>query len=293
VGTISPDDLDLLAETLRKTMTASSGHELDKALADLGWREMLDEMPDTAIPLVFKLLGETGAHAPVLNDVVLHEAGRRAGDTVPLPFAGGSWVIWERADQSSSTLDDELPIRRVGEAFPVPLADGRRALGLSGHPAPARGDSRRHRRRRGDAGWCRRRRPQLSAGQGRCRARGSDRGPTLSAGARRDRLHRRTRTAAACASHPCSRRHARQLTRAHQGGGSGVAEAGIGPATRRAVSGLTKDFLNKRKENTILIMRKLRSRTRVPFSVLRQLLHSVLLYSTTMFSFRCTNSSSR
>jgi hypothetical protein len=129
VGTISPDDLDLLAETLRKTMTASSGHELDKALADLGWREMLDEMPDTAIPLVFKLLGETGAHAPVLNDVVLHEAGRRAGDTVPLPFAGGSWVIWERADQSSSTLDDELPIRRVGEAFPVPLADGRRALG--------------------------------------------------------------------------------------------------------------------------------------------------------------------
>ncbi len=32
---------------------------------------MLDEMPRTAIPLVFRLLGETGAHAPVLNDVVL------------------------------------------------------------------------------------------------------------------------------------------------------------------------------------------------------------------------------
>jgi hypothetical protein len=129
VGAISSDDLDLLAETLRKTMTASSGHELDKALADLGWHEMLDEMPQIAIPLVFKLLGETGAHAPVLNDVVLHEAGRPGGDTVPLPFAGGSWVIWERTEVSTSTLDEELPIRRVGDASPVPLADGRRALG--------------------------------------------------------------------------------------------------------------------------------------------------------------------
>jgi hypothetical protein len=129
VGTISPDDLDLLAETLRKTMTASSGHELDKALADLGWHEMLGELPQIAIPLVFKLLGETGAHAPVVNDVVLHQAGRPGGETVPLPFAGGSWVVWERTDQSSSALDDALPIRRVADAGPVPLAEGRMALG--------------------------------------------------------------------------------------------------------------------------------------------------------------------
>jgi hypothetical protein len=129
VSTISPDDLDLLTETLRKTMTVSSGRALDKALAELGWRDMLIEMPETAIPLVFKLLGETGAHAPVVNDVVLHDAGRPGGNTVPLPFAGGSWVVWERTDQSSSTLDDELPIHRVDDAGPVPLADGRRALG--------------------------------------------------------------------------------------------------------------------------------------------------------------------
>ncbi|HEY9305447.1 MAG TPA: acyl-CoA dehydrogenase, partial [Mycobacterium sp.] len=66
-------------------MTAASGRELDEALADLGWLEMLDEMPETAIPLVFRLLGETGAHAPVLNDVVLRAAGRDGGTTVPLP----------------------------------------------------------------------------------------------------------------------------------------------------------------------------------------------------------------
>jgi hypothetical protein len=126
---VSSDDLALLAETLRKTMTASSGQELDKALAGLGWAEMLDEMPDTAIPLVFKLLGQTGAHAPVLNDVVLNEAGRPVGETVPLPFAGGAWVVWERTDQPSSALDAELPIRRVAQNAPVPLAAGRKAVG--------------------------------------------------------------------------------------------------------------------------------------------------------------------
>jgi hypothetical protein len=134
---ISPADFDLLTETLRKTMLCSSGHQLDKALADLGWLEMLDEMPDEAIPLVFKLLGETGAHAPVVNDVVLREAGRPGGETVPLPFAGGSWVVWERTGERrgertarpTSVLDEEVPIHRVPEGGPVPLAAGRRALG--------------------------------------------------------------------------------------------------------------------------------------------------------------------
>jgi hypothetical protein len=129
VDAVASDDLELLAETLRKTMAASSGHELDKALADLGWPEMLGEMPEVAIPLVFKLFGETGAHAPVLNDVVLNEAGRPVGETVPLPFAGGSWVLWERTDQPSSALDEDLPLHRVTEHSQAPLAAGRRALG--------------------------------------------------------------------------------------------------------------------------------------------------------------------
>jgi len=82
---------------------------LDAALAELGWRDMLDEMPETAIPLVFGLLGETGAHAPVINDVVLREPGGAA----PLPYAGGSWIVWERTDEPGTAVDDELPIRRV------------------------------------------------------------------------------------------------------------------------------------------------------------------------------------
>ena len=111
------ESLHLLEDGLRKTMTAASGHELDAALADLGWLEMLDEMPRSAIPLVFRLLGETGAHAPVLNDVVLRAAGRAGGGTVPLPFTGGSWIVWERSDGPSSALGNDIPIHRVAKAI--------------------------------------------------------------------------------------------------------------------------------------------------------------------------------
>ncbi len=67
----------LLTETFRKAMTGDHrGPELDAALVELGWPEMLAEIPDIAIPMVFRLLGETGAHASVINDVVLGEASR-------------------------------------------------------------------------------------------------------------------------------------------------------------------------------------------------------------------------
>jgi hypothetical protein len=126
---VDTESVHLLEDTLRKTMTAAAGQRLDAELIDLGWLDMLDEMADTAIPLVFRLLGETGAHAPVLNDVVLRAAGLEAGGTVPLPFAGGSWVVWARNDEVSSALGGDLPIQRVPAGDPVPLAAGRRALG--------------------------------------------------------------------------------------------------------------------------------------------------------------------
>jgi len=130
-----PESLRLLADSVRTTMTdpsVASGAKLDAALSDLGWLDMLAEMPDASIPLVFRLLGETGAHAPILNDVVLSAAGAAPSGTLPLQFAGGSWVQWERGDSPSSALDGALPIRRVPQRDPVPpaaLAAGRRALG--------------------------------------------------------------------------------------------------------------------------------------------------------------------
>ena len=123
------ESLRMLEGALRKTMATVSGHELDRALIELGWLDMLDEMPESAIPLVFRLLGETGAHAPVLNDVVLHAAGREPGGSVPLLYAGRSWVLWERTDSAGSALDEQLPIHRVAQGGSIPLAAGRRALG--------------------------------------------------------------------------------------------------------------------------------------------------------------------
>jgi hypothetical protein len=124
---------DLLAETLRKTMTASSGQALDTALAELGWADLLAELPDVAVPLAFRLLGETGAHAPLLNDVLLNAAGQPLGGTPPLPYTGGAWVVWERGtDRESTALDSDLPLRIVpaGERLAdAALAAGRRALG--------------------------------------------------------------------------------------------------------------------------------------------------------------------
>jgi len=116
---------DLLAETLRKTMTAVSGPELDAALTEFGWADLLASSPDVAIPLVFGLLGETGAHAPLINDVILGAVG----GTVPLPYAGGSWVVWERAGGAGATLDGDVWLRPVEVGAPVPMAAGRRALG--------------------------------------------------------------------------------------------------------------------------------------------------------------------
>jgi Acyl-CoA dehydrogenase, C-terminal domain len=132
-----PEALRLLTDSVRTTMadaamaSGTSGAKLDAALADLGWLDMLDEIPNVAIPLVFRLLGETGAHAPVLNDVVLRAAGQTPGGTTPLPFAGGSWVVWERRDGPTSALDG-LPVHPVREGAPLPLAAlaaGRQAVG--------------------------------------------------------------------------------------------------------------------------------------------------------------------
>ncbi|MEH0580593.1 MULTISPECIES: acyl-CoA dehydrogenase family protein [Streptomyces] len=123
----------LLEQALHKTMTTSApGAELDATLADLGWGEMLTQEPDTAVPLVFRLLGETGAQAPLLNDVVLRAAGHPPGGTPPLPYAGGTWVRWARGDgPPAGPLDDGLPLHRSDprDLSAPALAAGRRALG--------------------------------------------------------------------------------------------------------------------------------------------------------------------
>lgn len=122
------ESLDLLEDALRKTMLSVSGSELDAALAELGWADMLFDMPDVAIPLVFRLLGETGSHASVLNDVMLETIGGLPGGTPPMPYAGGSWVVWERLANDCPTLGG-LPLRPVPDGELMRMGEARRAVG--------------------------------------------------------------------------------------------------------------------------------------------------------------------
>jgi Acyl-CoA dehydrogenase, C-terminal domain len=125
---VDRESLELLEDGLRKTMLSTSGAELDAALTELGWADMLSEMPEVAVPLVFRLLGETGSHASVLNDVVQQAADREIGATPELPYAGGAWVVWDYQDGPNPTLGG-LPLRRVDEGGLLRLGDARRALG--------------------------------------------------------------------------------------------------------------------------------------------------------------------
>lgn len=129
---LDSNSLELLEDALRKTMSNASGPELDAALADMGWAEMLAQIPDTAIPLVCRLLGETGSHASVVTDVVLNATGNAINTDVelPLPYAGKSWVVWERtAPNSEHTALGGLPLRREAEGYPIRVAEARRAVG--------------------------------------------------------------------------------------------------------------------------------------------------------------------
>ncbi len=125
---MDPESLELLEAGLRKTMLSVSGAELDAALAELGWADMLSDMPDLAIPLVFRLLGETGSHASVLNDVLLETIGGLPGGTPPMPYAGGGWVVWERTGASDTTLGG-LPLRHVPDGELIRMGEARRAVG--------------------------------------------------------------------------------------------------------------------------------------------------------------------
>lgn len=123
------ESVALLTDALRKTMLTKSGPELDAALAELGWAEMIAETPEIAVPLVFRLLGETGSHASILNDVVSETAGVDLGPSPAMPYAGGTWVVWEREMPTENPTLGGLPLRRVETGQVERMSEARLAVG--------------------------------------------------------------------------------------------------------------------------------------------------------------------
>ena len=236
---------------------------LDAALAELGWADMLSDMPELAIPLGvpaarrnrFARLGSQRRGA----------AGRRPSDRrhgPPLPYAGGGWVVWERTgDPRARRLGGSCRCagwtRAIRSGWPRP--GGRWAGGWSGSARAMLALARQHALDRVQFGRpiasfqaVRHRlaetlvaiegaeatlslpgadnpRPDRAAGQGRGGQGRADRGQALPAGARRHRLHRRTRPAPPREAGPGARRTAGQLTGTHPRGGAGCGRG----ATRR------------------------------------------------------------
>ena len=123
--------LAMLEEGLRKTMLGASGPELDAALVDLGWGELLTEYPDQGVPLVFRLLGET---VRTLRFSSMSCCTRQA-TTSAAPWnsrcptsAPAGWCGRRTAASSDVDTLGGLPLRREEEGYPIRLAEARRAV---------------------------------------------------------------------------------------------------------------------------------------------------------------------
>jgi hypothetical protein len=86
---IDAEERALMEETVRGALAdaVEKGADADAVLAELGWREMLQDHPDDAVGIVFGALGATNATATALDDVLASALGQKphAGLAVLLP----------------------------------------------------------------------------------------------------------------------------------------------------------------------------------------------------------------
>jgi Acyl-CoA dehydrogenase, C-terminal domain len=90
----------LLADTLGQLATAHDGAELDRALGDFGFRDLLGQSPREAVSALFAAMGRAGSAAAALQDVLARplagalaadrHAGAGATVSVVLPPVGGA-----------------------------------------------------------------------------------------------------------------------------------------------------------------------------------------------------------
>jgi hypothetical protein len=84
---IEGEDLELFERSLRRAIEAHSGADLDAALAEVGWNDLLELDARAAVSLLFELQGRTGATSSALDHVLARALGREASAVV-LPVIG-------------------------------------------------------------------------------------------------------------------------------------------------------------------------------------------------------------
>ncbi len=83
------DDRALFAHTLRALTEQHTGSELDRALAELGWHDALEDDREDAVGLLFELQGKAAATSAALDDVLARALGVGSGAAIVLPALGG------------------------------------------------------------------------------------------------------------------------------------------------------------------------------------------------------------
>lgn len=121
---LDDQEQELLTAGVRAAMTAHTGADLDAALADLGWLDLLDALPDIACEIVFTTQGETNAASTALDDLVLGALGADRHATLVMPAAATATPPGHFGD---TLRVDGLASRRIDDASQVlvpALVDG-------------------------------------------------------------------------------------------------------------------------------------------------------------------------
>ncbi len=85
MSTMTDDDRALFAATVAQALEPRRGGDGDHVLAELGWHDVLDAEPRTAIAVVFGALGRTNVTSSCLSDVVAAAVGGASGKAVVFP----------------------------------------------------------------------------------------------------------------------------------------------------------------------------------------------------------------
>jgi hypothetical protein len=120
---------DFFKDALTKATSASTGTELDAALAEMGWTDALSDAPEVAVSLLFELQGTSNATSSAIEDVLCGALGVARGDAaVVLPAFGGYAVPGVISGGTLTVIGFGTAAMRTASTLLVPALDGDRLV---------------------------------------------------------------------------------------------------------------------------------------------------------------------